>query len=81
MQKTQKWQECENIIKDCRSQIECNSEMKYTLTFKLSATSSRKDVAKLDNNSGYGKILQLDERYDTSVIVSNQQQFMSKIIG
>ena len=63
------------------SQIECNPEMKQVLASKLSAASSRKDVAKLDNNSCYGKTLQSDERYDTSVIVNNQQQFMSKTIG
>lgn len=36
---------------------------------------------KLDNNSCYGKTLPFDERYDTSVIVSDQKEFMRKIIG
>ena len=69
--KTQKRQECENTIRECKQQIELDPTQKIILASKLSAACSKKDVAKLDNNSCYGKTLQSDEKYDTSVIVSD----------
>lgn len=38
----QKQQECENIIKDCKSQIEFNPHLKEVLASKLSAAFSKK---------------------------------------
>lgn len=43
--KTQKRQECENIIKECKQQIEMDPVQKIALAPKLSAALSKKDVA------------------------------------
>ena len=48
---------------------------------KIQIGDSQKEYAKLNNNSWYGKTLQSDENFDTSVIVTSKSQFLKKTIG
>ena len=68
---SQKHQDCESIIKECKQLIAMDSTQKNILASKLSTVCSKKDVAKLDNNSCYGKTLQLNEKYNTSDIIKD----------
>jgi len=55
--KTQKHQECKNIIKECKQLIAIDSTQKNILASKLSVACSKKDVTKLNNNNCYSKTL------------------------
>ena len=77
--KTAKRQESENIIKECEKVTPKTNEIE--LERKLSAAKAKKDVAKLDNNSCFGKTMQSDEKYDISKIIKDQKQFMRATIG
>lgn len=48
---------------------------------KISAGSSLKEFAKLNNNASFGKTLQSDENFNTSCIVKSREQFIKRSVG
>ena len=79
--KTAKRQEAEDIIRQYENATPVNDRQADEINAILSSARAKKDVAKLDNNSCYGKTIQSDEHYDTSLIVKNKTQFLQKTVG
>jgi hypothetical protein len=55
-----------------------SKEEKEEITQKAN---SLKEFAKLNNNSCYGKTIQSDEKFDTSVMVNSKEKYLKQTIG
>jgi hypothetical protein len=48
---------------------------------RIQMANSLKEFAKLNNNSCYGKTIQSDEKFDTSVMVNSKEKYLNQTIG